>query len=626
MLFTDREITYVQMRGITHLSLLFFIIPAIFWSCNRPPTSDYYEADGVVSIQTVSANSNINWVADSSQAAHSIVSEQLEEITAGEISFSFYVRTPGSYAFWLLGNTNSDESQPLQLRFLNDQDETLSIHRVELFPEEVPRWTNLDQITEEPVVLDVVDEGFYTVQLESGGVGGLNVSKLHFSKDGTVIPTGSGYPETTDWRMEPLIDKRLQQSRIPPSWIFGLLVNQHRFMPDGLVIDKYYGGGNLMLPDTKIGRHMNTELKKTDFKFFTDLESFDRSASDASHSRLFDLYPLHDILHATHKNFPAPWYRPDGSSGFKALRETIYLLSNPDVVTYESPWLVILPEWYDPQNRMENELSEELMIRTLQLAAFQNVMFAPFQSIDQTEVHSDYFRELIHFRRQLFPYIYSYANRARTLGTKLITGDRNHPDQFLFGDYFLVAPVFEEGTETREIYLPKEGWYHFETEELFEGGQRLEVDISLYSIPLFVKAGAVIPKRPSGEFPVLMGDNHDLILDVYGGDSGTFRLYEDDGESLGYLSGEFSTIAYRYFEGDGYATFNIGAQVNDFPGRRDQTEYTIHFKFVDEPVQITANGDVISKDESWSYIANQRLLVLNWTQNDKERTEFRIEF
>ncbi|MDZ7757903.1 DUF5110 domain-containing protein [Rhodohalobacter sp.] len=568
--------------------------------------ADFYDAEGIVSIHADSAYSNTNWTTDSSGVAFSLVSEQLEERTTGETSISFYIREPGRYAFWLLGHTSSEKTQPLQLRFLDGRDETISIHRLELLPEEVPRWVNLDQLTEDPVVLVAENEGFYRVQLESGGAGGLHVSKLHFSKDGSIIPSGAGFPETTDWRMEPEIEKRLQQSRIPPAWVFGVIVNQSVNPANNLLLDGDYTGGQ--------------------FNFYTDFTSFEDLDSESSNSRSFDLYPAQNLLDSTHKNFPLPWYRPKESAGFEVLKKTIHFLSNPDLVTYESPWLLILPDWYDPQNEVEGEISEELMIRTLQLSAFQNVMFSPFQSKDQAVENREYYRRLIEFRRELFPYIYSYSNRARTIGTKLITGDRNYPDQFLFGDYFLVAPVFEEGAEIRELYLPEGIWYEYETGQFYEGGQGVEVNVSLFSIPLFVKAGAIIPKRPDATVPVGSEDNQELILDVYGGDSGTFRLYEDDGESLDYMTGEFSTIAYRYFEGDGYATFNIGARVNDFPGRRDQTEYTIRFKFVDEPVQITANGEVISNDEGWSYDADQRRLVLNWTQNDSERTEFRIEF
>lgn len=614
------------MRVARLFRLFCFIVPIIFWSCNRPPAADFYDADGIVSIHADSAYSNANWATDSSGVAYTLVSNPLEERTIAETSFSFFIREPGRYAFWLLGHTNAENSQPLQLRFLDEQDETISIHRIELHPEEVPIWVNQDQLTEEPVVLVVEDTGFYRVQLESGGAGGLQVSKLHFSKDGSVIPSGAGYPETTDWRMEPEINKRLQQSRIPPSWVFGVIMNQSKLSPDGILLDDYFSGGNLGHPDTKIGKSSVEELNSEDFRFYTDSKVINRSFSDTGNSRSLVLYPAQNLLDTTHKNVPLPWYRPAESSGFEALRNSIHFLANPDLVTYESPWLLILPDWYDPQNQVEDKISEELMIRTLQLSAFQNVMFVPFQSIDQAVENQEYYRQLIRFRRELFPYIYSYSNRARTIGTKLITGDRDYPDQFLFGDYFLVAPVFEEEANSRELYLPEGGWYHYETGEYFEGEQNLEVDASLYSVPLFVKAGAIIPKRPDGIYPVVTDNNQELILDVYGGDSGTFRLYEDDGESLGYLCGEFSTIAYRYFEGDGYATFNIGAQVNQFPGRRDQTEYIIRFNFVDEPVQITVNGEVISNEDAWSYQADRQQLDLKWTQNDTERTEFRIEF
>jgi hypothetical protein len=614
------------MREDRLFRLFYFIIPFILWSCNRPPVADFYEADGIISIHADSAYSNDNWAIDSSGVATSLVSQPLEERTPGETSFSFYVGDPGRYAFWLLGHTSTESPQPLQLRFLDEQDETLSIHRIELQPEEIPRWVYQDQLTEEPVVLVVEKEGFYRVQTESGGVGGLHMNKFHLSKDGSTVPSGAGYPETTDWRMEPEIEKRLQQPTIPPSWVFGVIMNQNRYTSDGLLFDHYYSGGNLTFADTKIGRLVSDELKSEDFLFYPSSKEIRRSISDTSSSRFLHLYPVQNLLDSTHKTVTIPWYRPTESSGFEALKKSIHFLSDPDLLTYESPWLVILPDWYDPLHQGEDKISEELLIRTVQLSAFQNVMFTPFQSKNQAATIQDNYQQMIDFRRQLFPYIYSYTNRARTIGTKLITGERNNPDQFLFGDYFLVAPVFEESAETRELYLPEGGWYHYESEEFFEGGREVEVEAPLRSIPLFVKAGAIIPKRPYGRLPILTGDNKELILDIYGGNSGTFRLYEDDGETMGYQSGEFSTIAYRYFEGDDYLTFNIGAQVNQFPERREQTEYTIRFKFVDKPAQITANGEIISDDEAWIYDAGQRQLLLKWTQNDKVRTEFRVEF
>ncbi|WP_069130349.1 glycoside hydrolase family 31 protein [Rhodohalobacter halophilus] len=611
----------------TKVNWVLFIIVFLLAGCNRPPAADVYEANGIVSINAFSQNPGEFWSSDSTIVASSIVSDSLSEIRAGEVIYPFYIQNRGSYVLWLLGGSKNDGENLLQIRFLKESNETLSVHRVELASGNIPGWVNLDQITEEPIVLHAEEKGFYKLQLESGGTGGLIISKIHLSKDGSVIPTGAGYPETTDWRMEPEIEKRLLQARIPPSWVFGVISNQSGAASDARLFDDYYSGENPDHRDTTSGTILAQDLDRKDFRFYTDYTSFKNSMSETSNSRFFAFYPVNNLLDSNHKIFPLPWYRPAESAGFDALRQTVHLLSNPDRVTYESPWLHILPHWYDPHHQIDYDISEELMIRTMQLATFQNVMFTPFQSRDQAVGHRHYYRQLIDFRRRLFPYIYSYANRARTIGTKLLTGDRNHPDQFLFGDYLLVAPVIEEGAEKRELYLPEGSWYEYETDQRLEGEQQIEVDVSLHSIPLFVKAGAIIPKRPDGSLPITTNDNHQLLLEVYGGNSGTFRLYEDDGETLGYLSGEFSTIAYRYFEGDGYSTFNIGAQVNNFPNRRQKTEYQMYFKFVDEPRQITANGDILQRgEEGWSYNPDRQTLKLNWVQTDSERTQFRIDF
>jgi len=595
--------------------------------CNRPPQADFYEADGIISIHAYSDDPGQFWDSDPEGPTSAIVSKSIKESTAGETTFSFYISNPGIYAFWMLGNAETEVNKPIQLRFLNEQNETISAHRVELRSGKIPGWLNIDQFTEEPVVLQAIEKGFYTLQLESGGVGDLRVSKFHFSKNGDVIPEGAGFPETTDWRMEPSVEKRLEQAKIPPAWVFGTILNYNLFFPDAILYDENHDSESSIQPETKTGSYFGDESRGEDFRFYRNSESIEQSDTNATDLRSFNLYPAENLLDSNHKDNPVPWYRQSGDSGFEALSESVHLLSNPDLVSYESPWLLVLPDWYDSANRVEQNVSDELLIRTIQLSAFQNLMFVPFRTADVSDDVKDQLQRFMNLRRQLFPYIYSYTNRARTVGAKLITGDRNHPDQFLFGEYFLAAPVNEEGARNRELYLPGGSWYHYDTEKLFEGDQQINVEAPLTSIPIFVKAGAIIPKRSDGGDPILTEDYKELILDVYGGDSGNFRLYEDDGESLGYLSGEFSTIAYRYFEGDGYATFNIGAQVNDFPGRREQTEYLIRFKFVDEPEQLTANGEVIPKGEDdWTYDTEQQILVLKWIQTDSDRTEFRIEF
>lgn len=553
---------------------------AILSFCNRPPAADFYEADGIISVQAASVDPTEEWQIETSGVTSSIVSKPSVESSAGETSFTFYIGRTGNYVLWLLGNSDSENNHPLQLRFQDERDETLSLHRIELISGEIPQWVHLDQITEEPVVLNADKEGFYTLKLESGGLPGLQVSKLHLSLNGEVIPRGAGFPETIDWRMEPVMDKRLIQRPIPSSHAFDLISSSE---------------------DLEKLSHLS-----------------ERNGSPNSANELLDLQNRDNVL---------TWYQPRENIDETYLRRAIQLLADSKLVTYESSWLFIPPIWFGLENTSGDQFTKENWIRYLQLATFQNIMFFPkpqMQSLPEEFLNKlDRFTDL---RRKLFPYIYSYVHRARTIGEKFITEVPESNSQFLFGDALMIKPFIKEGEKDRAVWLPDGIWYSFDLENRFKGGQEVTADFTLNEIPAFIKAGSIIPMRPEPVLPS-EGDNSKLVLQVYGGDSGTFRLYEDDGKSMKYQSGEFSTVALRYFEGDGYATFNIGAQVNDIPGRREHTEYEIQFKFVDKPTRITANGDEMQDgNETWNYVSEQKLLILNWRQNDKERTEFRIEY
>jgi hypothetical protein len=610
--------------------ITFLLISIILWSCNRPPQADYYDAEGIISIHVSEAEENKYWENYRKPPVFSMRSVDLSDNEPGELELQFYVQNNGSYALWILGASESGQNKPLQLRLLDENDEFISTHRVELNGESITNWVNRDQFTDGPVVLNFDQEGFYKLQLESGGVGGVHVSKIHISKNGDLIPNGTGYPETKDWRMDPVIDKRLEQSATPPAWAFGTIVNRNQNIEnaDALLIDQNESGQNAFSPHFKLGRLSTESESDPDFVFFGDYLPFEDLNVESQRSRELNLYPIQNLLDSRYKDYPLPWYKPESTSGFDYLKEAVKVLSSLDLATYESAWLMIPPEWYEPGNLNNTRPSDELILRTLQLSAFQNVMFTPATADGFSDEVLEELNNLIRLRQKLFPYIYSYTNRARTVGTKLITGDRDHPGQFLFGEYFLVAPVIEEGAGNREVYLPEGVWYDFQTEEKFEGVQSFTVDVSTNSLPLFVKGGGIIPQRPEPK-PILLGNNNKLLIDVYSGGSGSFRFYEDDGESLEYQSGEFSTIAYRYFEGDGYSTFNIGAMVNGFANRRKQTDYEIRFKMVDKPTQITANGNILNRTngpQGWKYDQEKRTLFIYWNQTDSNRTEFRIEF
>ncbi len=154
-------------------------------------------------------------------------------------------------------------------------------------------------------------------------------------------------------------------------------------------------------------------------------------------------------------------------------------------------------------------------------------------------------RRYIELRYRLLPAIYTlfwqYATEGIPMMRPMFFEDPTDDvflaidDQWLFGDHLLVAPVLEEGVTAREILLPEGGWFDFWTDERHTGKQIIVREAPLDTVPLFVRAGAVLPMGPVQQF---VGEiaAAPLTLHIYAG-SGISWLYEDDGEGLAYRTG-----------------------------------------------------------------------------------------
>jgi alpha-D-xyloside xylohydrolase len=191
---------------------------------------------------------------------------------------------------------------------------------------------------------------------------------------------------------------------------------------------------------------------------------------------------------------------------------------------------------------------------------------------------TDFRRELWHFgekgdifydtiikfnqlRYRLMPYIYSMAGKVwkddYTL-IRMLAFDypedaiaRGIDDQYMFGESLMVCPVVEpmyydkngvpiEGSsKTREVYLPKGCWYDFWTNKYYEGGQTIIADAPIDIIPLFVKAGSILPMAQFMQYVDEM-PNAPIKLYVYTGKDTEFELYEDEGNSYRYEEGEYA--------------------------------------------------------------------------------------
>ena len=175
-------------------------------------------------------------------------------------------------------------------------------------------------------------------------------------------------------------------------------------------------------------------------------------------------------------------------------------------------------------------------------------------------------------RYRLMPYIYSRAwqvtSNHGTLMRPLVMDWRedveaqNTGDEYMFGPSILVSPVTTEGATQRTVYLPKAEWYDFWTGEKQDGGKHLQADAPLSKMPLFVRAGSIVPMGPEMEWTTEKPADP-MELRIYPGADGDFTLYEDENDRYGYEKGAHATIAMHWDDAAG--TLTLGAREGSFP-------------------------------------------------------------
>ncbi len=171
-------------------------------------------------------------------------------------------------------------------------------------------------------------------------------------------------------------------------------------------------------------------------------------------------------------------------------------------------------------------------------------------------------------RYQLMPYTYTLAWEARDAGLPLMRAmwlhypddvrARGLGDQFMWGRDLLVAPVFTKGATSRDVYLPKGEWYDWWTNAKSGGGQSVNRAVDLATMPIYVRAGAIVPIDPVRQYtsePV----KESTALRIYRGADGQYTLYEDDGNSQEYLKGRGSWTRIAWNDGAKQLTIEPGA-------------------------------------------------------------------
>ncbi|MEK4329464.1 TIM-barrel domain-containing protein [Paenibacillus sp. FSL R7-0312] len=267
----------------------------------------------------------------------------------------------------------------------------------------------------------------------------------------------------------------------------------------------------------------------------------------------------------------------------------------------------------------------ELYVRWFQLGAFLPMFRSHgtdtprevWQFGEEGEPMYDTLVKYLKLRYRLMPYIYSLAgavaHRSYTLFRALAFDYREDVqvhsigDQFMFGPAFMVAPVTEamyygpgsrelEGiSKQRSVYLPAGEWYDYWSDERMEGGLTIEAKADLETIPLFVRAGSIVPLGPEVQYT---DEQPDAVigLKVYGGKDTSFTLYEDEGDNYNYEHGSYSMILMTWSEAD--RSLTIGKRSGEYAGMQAVRQFTVEIAGHAGSCIVTYEGEAVTIREA----------------------------
>jgi hypothetical protein len=199
----------------------------------------------------------------------------------------------------------------------------------------------------------------------------------------------------------------------------------------------------------------------------------------------------------------------------------------------------------------------------------------------------------LRLREALVPYTYTLAAQAHATGLPItrplyldypsVAASYDHPGEYLYGPDVLVAPVTTPGqVATRQVWFPPGRWTDYFTGATFTGPGTATLSVPLDRMPVFVRAGGIVPEQPAmdhvGAAPV-----NPLILDVYAGGTGQFSLYSDAGQGLGYTKGQYALTPIT--EGPGTSVV-VGADRGRYPGQLASQAYQVNLVGLSMPRQV----------------------------------------
>lgn len=275
----------------------------------------------------------------------------------------------------------------------------------------------------------------------------------------------------------------------------------------------------------------------------------------------------------------------------------------------------------------QRHIDPELYVRWMQFGAFSPILRthsskeAGLRKEPWRFAPADFaaLRQIVDLRYALAPYIYTASRQAYDTGISLLRPlYYAWPDQakaydagneYMFGDDLLVAPVtqpMQDGVANVSTWLPPGRWYDRNRGDVLEGGRTITRDYTLDEVPVFVRAGAVVPMNPPAVKKLQGWDDHAVVLRQFPGGSAHTRLYADAGDSEGYRRGEYAFTAIDGQRDAHATTLSVGARQGQYPGMPQDMQYTVELPDAALPESVTVDGKPYTRSDDaqpghWQY-------------------------
>ena len=251
-------------------------------------------------------------------------------------------------------------------------------------------------------------------------------------------------------------------------------------------------------------------------------------------------------------------------------------------------WTTDIGGFFRPgKSQYTDENYQQLLIRWYQWGTFNPIFrIHGYQSETEPWHYSrqvqDNMKEMLDLRYRLLPFIYSEAWQVTKNGSTIMrplvmdfngdTAALNQQFEYMFGKAFLVAPITEPNINEWNVYLPRSSyWYDFWTGKRFDGGLTIKTAAPLDKIPLYIKAGSIIPMGPFIQYST--EKNNPIEIRIYSGADGMFILYEDENDNYDYEKGNYSLITFEW--DNDKKTLTISDRKGKFPGMHMERSFNI---------------------------------------------------